>query len=64
MTYVTRHVAVSGHVALANKACHVLQAKVKAVADLVWSKLTGAFTKDLHHAQVPAVPYLRASLCK
>ena len=25
---------------------------MKAVADLVWSKLTGVFTKDLHHAQV------------
>lgn len=30
----------------------ILQAKVKAIADLVWSKLTNGFTKDLHHAQV------------
>ena len=29
-----------------------LQVKVKTVADLVWSKLTGVFAKDILHAQV------------
>ena len=28
------------------------QAKLKVIADLVWSKLTAGFSKDLQHAQV------------
>lgn len=31
------------------------QAKVKLVADAVWSKLTGAFSKDVLHAQVGSI---------
>lgn len=41
---------------------HVLvqmQAKVKLVADAVWSKLTGVFVNDVLHVQVgPGLPHL------
>ena len=38
-----------------------MQAKVKAVADLVWSNLTGSMSKDAQHVQVRSVSLLKPS---
>lgn len=42
--------------------CPALQAKVKLVADAVWSKLSaGSFSKDILHAQVLSPCWLRCT---